>query len=256
MPLVLRDRSAPTRRAYCPSGAPGATRISIPIYWLRRASPTTTRFMARTTGPATDVAESRHGLEPRSSTKLWDSRRFLWMRPRISSAGRQRARVIKKDRKRLFACPLNAARDRRGKVREMPRGLANSAKLWTMFGTRRYVARCRGCAMRYNGKGQPGRRRRRALVRPPWAFVSARDRTPRLGRTALHLVSLGAARAVAAAQRRLRRDCAAGGKSSGRNLQSKQFEAADDQDHARCARCLLQRAGAAVDAEDASARTP
>merc|ERR1711924_275653 len=49
---------------------------------------------------------------------------------------------------------------------------------------------------------------------------------------------------------------AAGGKSSGRNLQSKQFEAADDQDHARCARCLLQRAGAAVDAEDASARTP
>ena len=72
----------------------------------------------------------------------------------------------------------------------------------------------------------------------------------------MHLVALGAARAVAAAQRRLRRDCAAGGKSSGRNLQSKQFEAADDQDHARCARCLLQRAGAAVDAEDASARTP
>ena len=47
-----------------------------------------------------------------------------------------------------------------------------------------------------------------ALVRPPWAFVSARDRTPRLGRTALASCKFGGA-AVAAAQRRLRRDCAA-----------------------------------------------
>ena len=166
-------------------------------------------------------------------------------------------RASSKDRKRLLACPLNAARDRRGegardaaRSREQREALDHvwDAALCGSLPRLRDALQREGAARAASSSG--------ALVRPPWAFVSARDRTPRLGRTALHLVSLGAARAVAAAQRRLRRDCAAGGKSTGRNLQSKQFEAADDQDHARCARCLLQRAGAAVDAEDASARTP
>lgn len=166
-------------------------------------------------------------------------------------------RASPRDRKRLLACPLNCARDRRGEgARDAARSKGQrealdhvwDASLTGSLPRLRDALQREGAARAASSSG--------ALMRPPWAFVSARDRTPRLGRTALHLVALGAARAVAAAQRRLRRDCAAGGKGSGRNLQAKAFEAADDQDHARCARCLLQRAGAAVDAEDASARTP
>ena len=190
--------------------------LTIPVVLRRRRPPqfSLTRFDARRPrrrdlrrkrqGPAADLAQSRHGLEPRSGVRVVGFAPF----PLDASSHKFRLdaneRASSKDRKRLLACPLNAARDRRGKVLEMPRGPGEQrealdhvwdAALCGSLPRLRDALQREGAARAASSSG--------ALVRPPWAFVSARDRTPRLGRTALHLVSLGAARAVAAAQRRL-----------------------------------------------------
>ena len=72
-------------------------------------------------------------------------------------------RASSKDRKRLLACPLNAARDRRGEgARDAARSREQREALDHVWDAA-LCGSCRGCAMRYNGKGRPGRRRRREL---------------------------------------------------------------------------------------------
>lgn len=82
---------------------------------------------------------------------------------------------------------------------------------------------------------------KRNAVRPPWFWVSAHDRTPLKGRTALHLVALGACRAVASASR-----------STKSTLKAK--ESFGGCDFAGCAQCLVSLAQTDIDAEDSLGR--
>ena len=155
----------------------------------------------------------------------------------------------------LLAAPLAAARDGRGDgARDAARSKEQREALDHLWD----ACLCGSLPRLREALRREGRDRSDAAsLRPPWAPASAHDRTPRLGRTALHLVALGAGRALAAATRRLRRACASGAARSGRSQKAtRPFGGGDDADHARCARCLLQQTGCAVDAEDAHARTP
>merc|ERR1711938_125949 len=100
----------------------------------------------------------------------------------------------------MLAAPLSAARDARGgAARDAARSKAQRDALDHAWD----AALCGSLArLKAALKAEAARRARTTPgFRPPWAPVSAHDRTPRLGRTALHLVALGAARAKAHAHR-------------------------------------------------------
>ena len=160
--------------------------------------------------------------------------------------------------KRMLAAPLSAARDARGNAaRDAARSKGQRDALDHVWD----AALCGSLARLKAALRAEGALRARspagALARPPWDPVSAFDRTPRLGRTALHLVALGAARAKAHAHRAARgANDAARSRFSGADKAPPGSVKDADADHGRCARCLLQAARADVDAEDAHARTP
>lgn len=142
----------------------------------------------------------------------------------------------------IAATPLAAARDAKG---NSPRDAARSTPqrealdhLWAaaMSGSVTRIKR----AIR---KEQAITTAKPPEVRHPWFWVSAHDRTPIKGRTALHLVALGACRAVAAASRST-------------VLPLKVKESFGGCDFAGCAQCLVSLSQADIDAEDSLGRVP
>ncbi|KAJ8613433.1 hypothetical protein CTAYLR_002311 [Chrysophaeum taylorii] len=151
--------------------------------------------------------------------------------------------------RRLASTPLAAARDAKGSTpRDAARTVEQRAALDHLW-----AAALAGSLTRLKQAIQRSQLRTRSAEetppqqqqqQQPWLWVSAHDRTPVAGRTALHLVALGAGRAIAAGRRARKK------KKTDDNFI---FGGAD---FAGCAQCLITVASANFDAEDADGRVP